>query len=407
MKKLVISLALATMVVAVSAQPKNGYNDEALGTYERVTKSGPYLTNGFWDNWFFGAAVGANVYVGTGWQDGPGIGDRIAFPAIDVNLGKWITPSVGLRLQGNYGKAINFNYMATDPYVIESTAKDGFYKGEFNVIGVHADFLWNLSNAIGGYKESRFWSFVPFVGFGYAQSKATDDAAAAYEDFTQRNFGVSAGLLNIIRLGQVVDLTLEVRGLLVKNNFDGVVGYTFAEGMGTVTAGVNFKFGPKGGFKRPVYVPAANYTPYENRISALESELAEAKAANDRLRNQINALQNQKPTTSVEKVFTPVTINSFFEIGKTNVSEKDKANLKNIADVMKANPDRKFSVKGYADAGTGSAKRNQELSNQRAQNVADVLVKEFGVKASQLEVKGMGGVSINKNPALDRSVVIE
>lgn len=52
-----------------------------------------------------------------------------------------------------------------------------------------------------------------------------------------------------------------------------------------------------------------------------------------------------------------------------------------------------YQVTGYADKATGTAAYNQKLSEKRAQNVADALVKKFGVNASQLQVVGKGGVS--------------
>ena len=60
-------------------------------------QKGPYVTNGFWDNWFVTAGGGAQIYFGE--SDGHGsFGKRIAH-ALDISAGKWITPSVGVRAQ--------------------------------------------------------------------------------------------------------------------------------------------------------------------------------------------------------------------------------------------------------------------------------------------------------------------
>ena len=48
----------------------------------------------------------------------------------------------------------------------------------------------------------------------------------------------------------------------------------------------------------------------------------------------------------------------------------------------------KFSISGFADS-TGSAKRNQELSDNRANKVKDYVVSK-GVSSSNLTVKGYG-----------------
>ena len=58
----------------------------------------PYLTNGLWSNWFVGAAGGVNVFF-------DGAYDPAIAPALDITVGKWVTPSVGARVgyQGLYG----------------------------------------------------------------------------------------------------------------------------------------------------------------------------------------------------------------------------------------------------------------------------------------------------------------
>ena len=77
---------------------------------------------------------------------------------------------------------------------------------------LHGDFMWNLSDAVSGYKQTRTWNFVPFLGAGWARS---------YGNGTYKNeFALSAGLLNDIRLCDLLDLTLEMRHLFVNQRFD-------------------------------------------------------------------------------------------------------------------------------------------------------------------------------------------
>jgi outer membrane protein OmpA-like peptidoglycan-associated protein len=56
-----------------------------------------------------------------------------------------------------------------------------------------------------------------------------------------------------------------------------------------------------------------------------------------------------------------------------------------------------FELRGYTDI-TGSAKRNQEISEQRAQAVMDKLI-ELGVDRVKLSYKGFG----TQNPVADNS----
>ena len=81
-----------------------------------------------------------------------------------------------------------------------------------------------------------------------------------------------------------------------------------------------------------------------------------------------------------------ITINSVvgFDIGKSKVSNTQKASLKVLADSVK-DKDAKLFVIGYADAKTGSKKRNEVLSQERADNVKKILV-EMGVKEENISV---------------------
>jgi len=62
---------------------------------------------------------------------------------------------------------------------------------------------------------------------------------------------------------------------------------------------------------------------------------------------------------------------------------------KQFADIAKTNAGARIRIEGNTD-GTGSAERNKTLSLERAQAVADYLVKEFGFDKNRFIVKGNG-----------------
>ena len=160
MKRFFIAVALTVACAPAFAQ-------EVVGLQEAQTRRGPYLTNRLFDNIFISVAGGINIYEGE--NDSYG-GKRLA-PALDVAVGKWVTPSVGLRLQYSGLKAYGWTNART-MYAVASESADsrGMFREKFNVSNLHADVMWNISNAIGGYKETRTWNFVPYVGFGWARS---------------------------------------------------------------------------------------------------------------------------------------------------------------------------------------------------------------------------------------------
>ena len=138
----------------------------------------------------------------------------------------------------------------------------------------------------------------------------------------------------------------------------------------------------------------------------------------DRLNGEINRLRaelNDKPAPIVkEKIVEKASILTYpyfvnFDINEVNVVNRERVNLKNVADMMKDAPaGTKFNVVGYADKATGSAERNAWLAENRAKNVYNTLINEFGVPAGMLVLDSKGGVDdmfYNSNE-LSRAVII-
>jgi outer membrane protein OmpA-like peptidoglycan-associated protein len=86
-----------------------------------------------------------------------------------------------------------------------------------------------------------------------------------------------------------------------------------------------------------------------------------------------------------------------FETGSANLKPTSTEQLKNIAEIMKAYPKVALKIGGYTD-NTGNADANLKLSQQRAENTKQELVK-LGVDAKRLEAEGYG----EKYPVADNS----
>ncbi len=79
-----------------------------------------------------------------------------------------------------------------------------------------------------------------------------------------------------------------------------------------------------------------------------------------------------------------------FEVNKAIIKPESFSLLKEIADVIKQNPQvKKISIEGHASA-EGSAGRNKQLSDERAKSVMEHLVKKEGIDAARLTAKGWG-----------------
>ena len=391
MKKTVFTLVLLMLTLSVFAQQGN--------------KRGPFITNGFGNNWFVSAGGGINLYFGE-YDKKMDLQERIT-PALDFSLGKWITPTIGLRVQyaGLQAKGKVYVFAGDSPFVQPGSLPNGYAIEKFNVMNLHADILWNLSNAIGGYRFDRTWDLVPFVGFGWARAWNVQDWNPATK--INNEPAITVGLINKIRLSNSLDFNVEIRHMVVSDAFDGIVRGSKWEGMSTASIGLTYKFANKS-FERYVKVEPADYTPYNNRIAALEKQLADKDANAKRIADELAAEKARKAQvvkSDPEYFISPLAV--FFQINKADLTDKDIINLGYAADMIKKSG-KKFKIQGSADKATGTKKINQMLSEKRANKVYDVLVNKFGVNPSLLDViaKGDTDEPFGK-PALNRVVIVE
>lgn len=84
-----------------------------------------------------------------------------------------------------------------------------------------------------------------------------------------------------------------------------------------------------------------------------------------------------------------VTHGILFDSGSDNLKGESYGTLKDIANVLKENPDVKVKIVGHTDS-DGEDAKNLELSKKRATAVKNALVKDFGIDASRLETDGKG-----------------
>ncbi|MCK4232489.1 OmpA family protein, partial [candidate division WOR-3 bacterium] len=78
----------------------------------------------------------------------------------------------------------------------------------------------------------------------------------------------------------------------------------------------------------------------------------------------------------------------YFGRGEAGLSTQDYAPLKEAVGVLKAHPEIKIQLNGYADS-VGDAASNQKLSLRRAQSVRDFLI-SHGISPDRIKVVGYG-----------------
>jgi len=361
----------------------------------------PYLTNGLWSNWFIGAGGGVNVFFDGAYD--PGVA-----PALDVTVGKWMTPSVGARVgyQGLYGTEWSRRPSVLGPVLDTERNR---YKQEFGFAYIHGDIMWNFTNAVFGYKEKRFWSIIPYVHAGILRVNGRNT------EFADNEFAAGAGLLQNFRLCKRLDLTLDVRGFVASGRYHANVGGPAGEVSGTL--GLAVDLGKNTWTRASEYHNPAD----QDKISAAEAAAAALTAANAALAadkanlqkdNAALEAENAKLQKAVEEALANTGLQEagpaafYFEIGKAELSAKELKHLdyymNNVLKNMKGG--KATVITGTADSNTGNAKRNEYLSKARAEYVANLLKTKYGVEVSN--VKNAVVKAANGQAAFDRACVI-
>lgn len=138
-------------------------------TFRRVSDkakndSKAVLLNSFWDNWFVQAGLGMSL------QNPYGTNFANVFPngntlGVNLDLGKWFTPEIGVRGGVNWQNSIVTNhhayYLAPKDDPEWELDKRGFY-------AIYADVFFNLHNLISGYDKNCKWNAIVFPRMGLA-----------------------------------------------------------------------------------------------------------------------------------------------------------------------------------------------------------------------------------------------
>ena len=119
MKKLFLLIASALVLIPATtfAQEITRTEDKNTVTYVEETNTpegkivtttvyqkNSVFTNGFWHNWTLGVDLGAQLYYGENdWKVNKWT-EMITFPAVDLYLTKWASPSFGVGLGATYGR---------------------------------------------------------------------------------------------------------------------------------------------------------------------------------------------------------------------------------------------------------------------------------------------------------------
>ena len=350
-------------------------------------------TNSFWSNWFVQANVAYMAFYsdqekGRGLSKSP-FKDFRGNVSPSIAIGKWFTPGFGLRTKatGIWGRSIISDDASTNA---------------MKFMNIQEQAMFNLSNMLCGYSDTRVWNFIPYAGVGFIRNF----------DENVNGHGGSLGVLNTFKLSRKLALNLDLSFNISDDDIEGVnAGHAVygkslsaADRYFAAEVGLTFNLG-KATWNKTPDVDAIKAL-HQSQIDALNAQLADANAENDRLNNLIKNHKCPEGKTVTVKEVAAAPVSVFFNLGRSNIaSRKDLQNVSELAEMAKAN-NSKLVVTGYADSKTGSAGFNQTLSEKRANTVADELVK-MGVSRDNIEVVAKGGVDTLTPISYNRRATVE
>jgi outer membrane protein OmpA-like peptidoglycan-associated protein len=354
---LILFLLLGSAVLCGQVQTERGYHSEHFG-----------------DNIFLGIGLGGQLNLNPDNFD-YGISHAVT-PAVNLSVGKYFTPVWGGRFQAlGVWSTLYSNYGLT---------AGRYEKIEKYYANAQADLLFNITNAVKGYQPDRLFTLSAFGGPGLT-------AAKAFGRGDKVNFLIngSLGLLGAFHVTDCIDINIEARAEVSPSIF-GRLGNAFTDAVAFVSAGASYTFGGR----KFVDYPQVD----QDILNAFNAEINRLRQENDKLRNQ--------PVKEVIKEVIKEVVRDcpkcpdakgnfisnivFFRLGSANIDKNQEVSIHNAAKYLQDNPNAKVKVIGYADKKTGTSSVNNELSEKRAKNVANVLIRKYNIGSSRVTVEWKG-----------------
>ena len=406
MKKVFLLIASVFVMVPAFAQTVTTSEDENTRTIveETTTPNGKIVTTtvyeknsvftgGFWRNWTLSGNLGAQLYYGENDWKVDKLTEMITFPAIDLYLTKWASPSFGVGLGLSYGQFKGL-YQSNPVYQNQPRAilahfipsPVELYKGD-NASKYASEQLayqrgsWanayvlafaDLGNVFFGYNPDRFFDIIAFGGGGVIAGLNDRALGATF----------NLGLANNFRVTDRFKINLNLRGAFVSDEFDGE---SYPNENNTANLLANHRldglFGATLGF-------TYGLDKLGWRTASRSSEIQYSKETVEKIVTEIKEVEKPVYVKDIPEVWFHIN----FVVDKWDISKRELINLQSVAELIKSTPNTKYLVCGYADKQTATPEHNLMLSENRANAVYDVLVNQFGVPASQLVKDFKGGV---------------
>ena len=310
-------------------------------------------------------------------------------PNVQVAIGRQFSPVFGARLAVNAWQS---------KAGIE--AANATYKWKWMYVAPGIDLTFNLSNLFCGFNPNRIFNFSVFGGLGanigwdnkvadinaaaaalypytVAGGGASENTAYAWDGTKVRVFG-RAGVAADFKVSDAVSLGLEVNANTLSDRYNSKKAGNW-DWYFNALAGVKINLG-KTYSTRTIEAPKVPEKVIERVIERVVEKPAPQVVEPTRAVAEKKEVEETKFRRDI----------FYLKAGKTWIDKSEYHKVKEVADYMKEHPNCTVEVTGYADRGTGNPKINNNLSQRRAQAVANMLIRNYGIKKNRIKVDFKG-----------------
>ena len=237
---------------------------------------------------------------------------------------------------------------------------------KYNYIAPTIDGTLNLSNLVCGFNPKRVFNLSAFAGVGLNFSWNQKEAREANATILANNaveplhyMGKDAngkelwkpisvvgqfGLIGDIKINDNWAINLELAANTLNDSYNTKKAGNW-DWYFNALAGVKYNFGKTYSTR---FIPAPE--PEIRYVEKIVEKIVEVPAP----------VQAETAATAAE----PLRRDIFFTIGKTIIRKSEQKKVNDVVEYLKANPEAKVNVTGYADAGTGNDRINDRLSEE-------------------------------------------
>lgn len=342
-----------------------------------------YPSYSFWSNWSLGVNGGATL----------NLDHSSAYATTDPSGGlnlfveKELNHVWDLRLQGTFHKT---------------------YNGMGKALSMGVGFTFSIVDAIKGYNPERAWRLYLLASAGMGYDKGGYIVDNYGHVYYMANAGAGVSYRFAEKWSAALEASVYAPGDLGKP-WDGFKGYYLYTSIGLA-----YDFGvtatDKARLEQESQLTQENFDALAQERDQAKNELASIKKSERTLQDKVAALEkaqveNEKVAKNDKELaklkaqieqmkkeqltFYALPLSILYGVDQYTVPANEMKKMKAIAQVMKDNPDYKFTIVGFADY-TGSADYNQKLSVKRAEEAKKVLVNKYGIAEDRLVVAGKG-----------------